>query len=112
MCQIHFRKSTRTTILNLLFEFLYWHMNWHIEHHMFAGVPCYNLKKLHKIVDHDMPNPMTLLGVWLEMRKTWLKQLENPKYEFDTPTPSGTKIFHAKDKDGLTESIGDLTLKN
>ena len=25
-----------------------WHMNWHLEHHMFAGVPCYNLKALHQ----------------------------------------------------------------
>ena len=72
-----FRKSTRTIILNPLTEFLYWHMNWHIEHHMFAGVPCYNLKKLHKIVALDMPKPRTLFGAWLEMRKTWLKQLQN-----------------------------------
>jgi hypothetical protein len=25
-------------------------MNWHIEHHMFAAVPCYNLKALHSEV--------------------------------------------------------------
>ena len=103
-----FRKSTRTIILNPLFEFLYWHMNWHIEHHMFAGVPCYNLKKLHKIVDHDMPKPRTLFGAWLEMRKTWLKQLENPKYEFDTHVPSERKIIHTRDEEGLAGSIGEL----
>ena len=33
--------------LNPLFDFLYWRMGWHIEHHMFAGIPCYNLAKLH-----------------------------------------------------------------
>ncbi|MGY8902743.1 MAG: fatty acid desaturase, partial [Flavobacteriales bacterium] len=33
-----------------LILFLYWHMNWHTEHHLYAGVPCYNLKKLHQAV--------------------------------------------------------------
>ena len=40
-----FRKCTRSITLDPLSEFLYWRMNWHLEHHMFAGVPCYNLKK-------------------------------------------------------------------
>ena len=86
-------------------------MNWHIEHHMFAGVPCYNLKKLHKIVALDMPKPRTLFGAWLEMRKTWLKQLENPKYEFDTHVPSERKIIHTRDEEGLAGSIGELAPK-
>ena len=50
-----FRKSVRSMTLNPLAEFLYWRMNWHTEHHMYAGVPCYNLKKLHHAVAHDMP---------------------------------------------------------
>ena len=39
-----FRLCVRTITLDPLSEFLYWHMNWHLEHHMFAAVPCYNLK--------------------------------------------------------------------
>merc|ERR1711972_545885 len=57
-----FRKNTRTIVLHPLLEFLYWRMNWHIEHHMFAQVPCYNLGALHKEVAHDMPEPRTLVG--------------------------------------------------
>ena len=106
-----FRLCVRTIRLNPISEFLYWHMNWHIEHHMFAGVPCYNLKKLHKIVALDMPKPRTLFGAWLEMRKTWLKQLENPKYEFDTHVPSERKIIHTRDEEGLAGSIGELAPK-
>ena len=30
-------------------------MNWHIEHHMYAGVPCYNLGKLYEEIKDDMP---------------------------------------------------------
>ena len=55
-----FRKCVRTITLDPVSEFLYWHMNWHLEHHMFAAVPCYNLAKLHRAVAHDMPKPRTL----------------------------------------------------
>ena len=104
-----FRKCVRTIKINPLFEFLYWHMNWHLEHHMFAGVPCYNLKKLHKIVSDEMPKPRTLFGAWKEMRDTWKKQQINPDYEFDTPVPNknNSQIEQKKDND-LESSFGDL----
>merc|ERR1711879_845294 len=66
-----FRKCVRTVSLDPLSEFLYWHMNWHLEHHMFAAVPCYNLAALHKAVADDMPAPRTVIGAWREMRETW-----------------------------------------
>ena len=62
-----FRKSVQSITLNPVFEFLYWHMNWHTEHHMYAGVPCYNLKKLHQAVKDDMPEPRRLVGAWREV---------------------------------------------
>ena len=68
-------------------------MNWHIEHHMFAGVPCYNLKKLHYLVAEDMPEPRTLLGAWREMRETWQRQKTEPDYFFDTPLPSTASVY-------------------
>ena len=63
-----FRKCVRTITLNPVSEFLYWNMNWHLEHHMFAAVPCYNLKKLHKTVARDMPKPRTLIESWAERK--------------------------------------------
>ncbi len=36
-------------------RFLYWSMNYHIEHHMYAAVPFYNLPRLHRLVQHDYP---------------------------------------------------------
>jgi len=35
--------------------FLYWNMNYHIEHHMYAAVPFYRLRKLHQLAAFDMP---------------------------------------------------------
>ena len=60
-------------------------MNWHTEHHLYAGVPCYNLKKLHQAVKDDMPEPRSLVGVWREMLETWERQMIDPTYQFDTP---------------------------
>ena len=83
-----FRKCVRTITLDPVSEFLYWHMNWHLEHHMFAAVPCYNLAKLHRAVADDMPEPRTLVGAWREIRAVWRRQEEDPGYQFDTPVPT------------------------
>ena len=104
-----FRKNTRSMKLNPLFDFLYWRMGWHIEHHMFAGVPCYNLEKLYKEIAHDMPEPRTLIGAWKEMRETWRRQKIDPDYQYDTPLPPTAK--HVRDDNPekpLEGSIGDL----
>ena len=102
-----FRKCVRTITLNPIAEFLYWRMNWHLEHHMYAAVPCYNLKKLHKLVAHDMPEPRTMLGAWREMAEVRRRQKEDPTYEFDTPVPTPGDA-DSGDPDELAASIGDI----
>ncbi len=103
-----FRKCVRSVTLNPFYEFLYWRMNWHIEHHMYAGVPCYNLKKLYRELAHDMPEPRTLVGAWREMREVWSRQQTDPGYQFDTPLPD-TKVGPPRDStDELDSSIGEL----
>ena len=110
-----FRLCVRSITLNPISEFLYWHMNWHTEHHMFAGVPCYNLSKVHELVKDDMPKPRTLTGAWREMRETWRHQREDPHYIYDTPLPptarpAVTEAIPATDSADkeLETSIGDL----
>ena len=51
------RLCVRTATLNPIFSFLYWHMEYHIEHHMFPMVPSYNLKKLRQEIDKQLPKP-------------------------------------------------------
>lgn len=103
-----FRKSVRSITLNPLVEFLYWRMNWHTEHHMYAGVPCYNLKELHQEVALDMPMPRTLFGAWREMLETWRRQQTEPGYQFDTPLPPTAKSARNDTPDELESSIGEL----
>ncbi|MBZ0302104.1 MAG: fatty acid desaturase [Anaerolineae bacterium] len=103
-----FRKSVRSMTLPLPLEFLYWRMNWHTEHHMYAGVPCYNLKKLHQELAADMPEPRTLVSAWREMRETWRRQKIDPDYHFDTPLPPTAKSARTDMPDELESSIGEL----
>jgi fatty acid desaturase len=50
-----FRISCGDAILDPLSSFLYWRMEYHIEHHMFAAIPCYNLKKFSRFVADQLP---------------------------------------------------------
>ena len=106
-----FRKCVRSMTLVPILEFLYWRMNWHLEHHMYAGVPCYNLKKLYQEVAHDMPEPRTLRSAWREMLNTWNRQKSDPDYQYDTPLPDTAGRIRERDSDELESSIGDLAPK-
>ena len=102
-----FRLCVRTITLDPISSFLYWHMNWHTEHHMFAAVPTYNLKSLHRALAADMPKPRTLVGAWREMRETWRKQQSDPGYQFNTPLPQRAGAGPApQDPEGA--SLGEL----
>ena len=103
-----FRQCVRSITINPFTSFLYWRMNWHTEHHMYAGVPCYNLKKLAKEIAHDMPTPRTLGGAWKEMREIWKQQQIDPSYQFETPLPDTAQNVRTDTPDELESSIGEL----
>ena len=105
-----FRLCVRSITLDPLSQFLYWRMNWHMEHHMFAAVPCYNLRSLSRVVAADLPKPRTLMSAWREMRQTWKRQQTDSAYQFDTPLP-GRREEGPKKRDALESSLGDLPPK-
>jgi fatty acid desaturase len=106
-----FRLCTRSITLDPFSHFIYWRMNWHTEHHMFAAVPCYRLRELYKTVAADMPRPRTVLGAWREIRMIWREQKTNPDYQFITPLP-GHKDGKPGNGDALASAIGDLPPKD
>lgn len=84
-----FRLNCRTMYLNPVFRFLYWHMNWHIEHHMYAAVPCYNLKKLHYAIKHELPHTSSgLIEAWVEIAYIQYRRLADPDYRFVAELPN------------------------
>jgi len=84
-----FRLCCRTFTLNPVVRFLYWQMNYHTEHHMYAAVPCYNLKHLHALIRHDLPPcPDGIIAVWREIAAIQLRQEKDPMYKHQPPLPS------------------------
>lgn len=47
--------NTRTTRSNRFMRRFYWNNNYHAEHHAFPQVPFYNLSKLHKKLEGQLP---------------------------------------------------------
>jgi len=43
------RLNCRTVYMNPVSRFIYWNMNYHVEHHMFPLVPYYKLQDLHAV---------------------------------------------------------------
>nr|WP_281282945.1 fatty acid desaturase [Rubellimicrobium rubrum] len=54
---IDHRLNSRSVYMNPISRFIYWNMNYHVEHHMFPMVPYHALPRLHEIIKHDMPAP-------------------------------------------------------
>ncbi|MDE3149586.1 MAG: NADH:ubiquinone reductase (Na(+)-transporting) subunit F, partial [Acidobacteriota bacterium] len=75
------RLNCRTVYMNPIHRYLYWNMNYHVEHHMFPLVPFHALPKLHAAVKDDCPTPYpSLLSAWREVAVTILKQVKDPAY--------------------------------
>ncbi len=84
-----FRLCCRTFTVNPVIRFLYWHMNYHTEHHMYAAVPCYRLHRLHRMVRHELPAwPRGLIATWREIISILRRQQEDSGYRFIPAVPN------------------------
>jgi fatty acid desaturase len=75
------RLNCRTVYMNPISRFVYWNMNYHVEHHMFPMVPYHALPRLHEAMKADCPPPYP--GFWAaykEIIPTLLRQLRDPAY--------------------------------
>jgi fatty acid desaturase len=107
-----FRLCCRTIYLNPFVQFLYWHMNYHTEHHMYAAVPCYKLGKLHRIIKDDMPEcPRGLWATWRQIIGILRRQKREPGYmfipELPTPSPAVRTPWVEPDAEGVTPPSSD-----
>ncbi len=83
------RLCCRTYTSRGLPAFLYWNMQYHIEHHMFPLVPFFNLPKLHELVKHDMPPaPHGLRETWKQMLEIHRRTKTEPDFCYAPPLPS------------------------
>lgn len=91
---IDHRLNSRTVYMNPVSRFIYWNMNYHVEHHMFPMVPYHALPKLHDTIKNDLPEPNTGFtdGVG-EVISALRKQLTDPEYRIEKTLPSTARPY-------------------
>ena len=82
------RRNSRTVVMSPVLRFLYWNMNYHIEHHLFPSVPFHALPKVHAAVAHEMPPPVR--GLWRackEVFSVFLRQQRDRDFHIEQRLP-------------------------
>jgi fatty acid desaturase len=90
------RLNSRTVYMNPLLRFLYWNMNYHVEHHMFPLVPYHALPKLHEEMKPYCPTPYGgLLETYREIIPALLRQTKDPTWHVVRKLPEGAPAYAA-----------------
>ncbi len=75
-------------LLGPVLRFLYWNMNYHIEHHLYPNVPFHALPKLREKIKDQLPPPSKgLMATWGEILPTLIKQRKDPDYHLTPVLP-------------------------
>ncbi|MER8485040.1 fatty acid desaturase family protein [Mesorhizobium sp. M1322] len=91
---IDHRLNSRTVYMNPISRFIYWNMNYHVEHHMFPMVPYHALPRLHELIKHDLPAPTpSILAGYREMIPAFVRQLRNEDYFVKRALPPTAKPY-------------------
>ncbi len=92
------RLCTRTYITSGLPAFLYWNMQYHVEHHMFPAVPFFRLGELRKAIEHDLPPaPRGLVATWKEILAVHRTMRDDPDYFLVPELPVSNDASYALD---------------
>lgn len=88
------RLNSRSVLMNPISRFIYWNMNYHVEHHMFPMVPYHALPRLHEAIKHDLPAPTpSVLAGYREMIPAFLRQLKYEDYFLKRELPPTAKPY-------------------
>ena len=84
------RLNSRTVLMNPVLRFIYWNMNYHVEHHMFPMVPYHQLPKLYEeMKPYTVPATTSVIAAYREMIPAWIKQIKDPSYLIPRKLPEG-----------------------
>ncbi len=103
------RLNCRTVYLHPIHRYLYWNMNYHVEHHMFPLVPYHALPELHAALKDDMPVPYDgLRAAYREIIPTILRQVRDPAYHVkrQLPAPATRPAVTARTPDARPDADG------
>jgi fatty acid desaturase len=89
------RLNTRTVRMNVINRFLYWNMNYHVEHHMFPMVPYHRLPELHAEIKDDLtPAYPSIWAAYKEIIPAVLRQMRDETYFVQRELPATASPFH------------------
>jgi fatty acid desaturase len=88
------RLNSRTVYMNPISRWIYWNMNYHVEHHMFPMVPYHALPRLHDLIKHDLPAPNpSIPHAFAEMVPAILRQRHEPGYYIRRELPPTARPY-------------------
>lgn len=88
------RLNSRTVYMNPVSRWLYWNMNYHIEHHMYPMVPYHALPALHELIKDDLPPPnRSIWEAYREMFTAVLRQRREPGYYLRKDLPPTARPY-------------------
>jgi Na+-transporting NADH:ubiquinone oxidoreductase subunit F len=103
------RLNCRTVYMNRIHRFLYWNMNYHVEHHMFPLVPYHSLPALHELVKDDCPEPYNgIIEAYKEIIPALIRQAKDVTYYVERKVPERKNDIFEGDRNiyvGETESL-------
>ena len=90
------RLNSRTVYMNAVSRWIYWNMNYHVEHHMFPMVPYHALPALHALIKHDLPIPKaSIYSAYAEMLRALWRQRSEPAYAIVPVLPATASPYRA-----------------
>jgi len=91
------RLNSRTVLMNPVSRWIYWNMNYHVEHHMFPMVPYHALPGLHDLIKDDLPPANTsILYGYREMIPALIRQEREPDYYIRKDLPPVARPYRAE----------------
>ncbi|MEO8242483.1 MAG: fatty acid desaturase family protein [bacterium] len=91
---IDHRLNSRTCLMNPLSRWIYWNMNYHVEHHMFPMVPYHALPRLHALIKDDLPAPCpSIYAAFAEMIPAIRRQRHEKGYYLRKELPPSARPY-------------------
>ena len=82
------RRNTRSFTTNPILRYLYFGMEYHLEHHLFPNVPSRRLPELHSVLAGQLPAPRRgLIGAWREVLPALRRRQKDSDWYIDVALP-------------------------
>ncbi len=91
------RLNSRTVLMNPVSRWIYWNMNYHVEHHMFPMVPYHALPALHDLVADDLPRPEpSIAAAYARMLPALWRQRTDPGFHIVPALPATARPYRGE----------------